>query len=293
MSAAPNAEKERPVVALLYDFDKTLCTKDMQEYTFFPQLGLSPQDFWDEANALSTEDKMDSVLAYMYLMINKMNAAPKEQRFTRADIKRLGRAVEFFPGVESWFKRMNAYAAKQEVLLEHYIISAGLREIIEGSRIAEFFTEIFASEFHYDRYGAPDWPLLTVNYTGKTQYLFRINKGVLDVSDDRSLNAFTPKDARRVPFTNMVYYGDGMTDVPCMKLVKEYGGVSVAIYTEESRAKVQELLLQNRVNFLMAADYTEGSELEKLTRRLIKRMGVDSRLRRQEREQLRALQAED
>lgn len=269
----------KPIVALLYDFDKTLCTKDMQEYTFMPQLGLTPEDFWAEANALSTHDKMDSVLAYMYLMIKKMRASSTELRFTRSDISALGNAVEFFPGVESWFERMNKYGARQGVEVEHYIISAGLREIIEGSKIAANFKEIYGSEFHYDRYGAPDWPLLTVNYTGKTQYLFRINKGVLDVSDNESLNAFTPKEARRIPFENMAYFGDGMTDVPCMKLVKEYGGVSIAIYTQESYEKVKQLLTQNRVNYLMEADYREGGELERLSKDLIKRMAIDSHLR--------------
>ncbi len=284
-AAGKSSFENKPIVALLYDFDKTLCTKDMQEYTFMPQLGLTPKDFWAEANALSTHEKMDSVLAYMYLMIKKMRASSSDLRFTRNEIRALGNAVEFFPGVESWFKRMNNYGARHGVEVEHYIISAGLREIIEGSKIAANFKEIYGSEFHYDRYGAPDWPLLTVNYTGKTQYLFRINKGVLDVSDTESLNAFTPKEARRIPFSNMAYFGDGMTDVPCMKLVKEYGGVSVAIYTQESYKKVKQLLAQNRVNYLMEADYREGGELERLTKDLINRMAVDSHLRALEREQ--------
>ncbi len=275
----------QPIIGLLYDFDKTLATKDMQEYTFLPQLGLMPKEFWAEANALSHGEKMDSVLAYMYLMIKKMRASSAEFRFTRDDIRALGHAVEFFPGVETWFKRLSNYGAKLGVKVEHYIISAGLREIIEGSKIAENFKEIFASEFHYDRYGAPDWPLMTVNYTGKTQYLFRINKGVLDVSDDQSLNAYTPAEARRIPFSNMAFFGDGMTDVPVMKLVKEYGGVSVAIYTKESYKKVKKLLAQNRVNYLMEADYSEGSALEQLAKDFIKKMAIDSHLRALEREQ--------
>lgn len=278
-------EDPKPILAFLYDFDKTLCTKDMQEYTFFPQLDITPKAFWEEANRLSSEYKMDSVLAYMYMMIKKMRASSKELLFTRNEIQALGKAVEFFPGVESFFKRMNAFANKQGVVLEHYIISAGLREIIEGSAIAGEFREIFASEFHYDRYGAPDWPLMTVNYTGKTQYLFRINKGVLDVSDDHSLNNFTPKNERRIPFENMVFFGDGMTDVPIMKLVKEYGGRSIAVYRKESYKKVKQLLAQNRVNYLMEADYSEASDLEKLSKDLIKRMAINAHLREFERAQ--------
>lgn len=277
---------QKPTVAFLYDFDKTLSTKDMQEYTFLPQLGIAPKEFWAEANAMSSHDKMDTILAYMYLMIKKMRASSKELRFTRDEIRALGHAIEFFPGVESWFKRINNYGSRQGVDVEHYIISAGLREIIEGSKIASNFKEIFASEFHYDRYGAPDWPLLTVNYTGKTQYLFRINKGVLDVSDHQSLNAYTPEEDRRIPFSNMAFFGDGLTDVPVMKLVKEYGGTSIAIYTKESYKQVKQLLAQNRVNYLMEADYSEGGELERLAKDLIKRMAIDSHLTELEREQL-------
>lgn len=277
---------QKPTVAFLYDFDKTLSTKDMQEYTFLPQLGITPKEFWAEANAMSSHDKMDTILAYMYLMIKKMRASSKELRFTRDEIRALGHAIEFFPGVESWFKRISNYGSRQGVDVEHYIISAGLREIIEGSKIASNFKEIFASEFHYDRYGAPDWPLLTVNYTGKTQYLFRINKGVLDVSDHRSLNSYTPEENRRIPFSNMAFFGDGLTDVPVMKLVKEYGGTSIAIYTKESYKQVKQLLAQNRVNYLMEADYSEGGELERLAKDLIKRMAIDSHLTELEREQL-------
>ena len=272
-------------VALLYDFDKTLCTKDMQEYTFLPQLGLDARHFWDETERYTHEEGMDPVLAYMYLMLRKMRASGEEFSFRREDIRELGRAVEFFPGVRDWFGRMRRYGEREGVHVEHYIISSGLKEIIEGSAIAREFRAIFASEFHYDRYGAPDWPLMAVNYTGKTQYLFRINKGVLDISDNDSLNRYQPENERRIPFRNMIYIGDGMTDVPCMKLVRSYGGTSIAVYTEQSYPHVRELLKQERVNVLVPADYREGKTLDKLLFRLIRRMADTDKLLRMEAEQ--------
>lgn len=277
---------ETPILALLYDFDKTLCTDDMQTYTFLPQLGLEAKPFWDEANAYTAQEGMDSVLAYMYTMLRKMRADTHDFTFKREDLCELGRDVQFFKGVETWFDRVNAFGAELGVEIQHYIISSGLREIIEGSKIAPYFKAIFASEFHYDRYGAPDWPLMAVNYTGKTQYLFRINKGILDISEDRALNSYMPEGKRPVPFRNMIYLGDGLTDVPCMKLVKEYGGVSIAVYTAESHAKIEALLKQKRVSYLFEADYSEGSALEQQVFQVLKKMALTDQLKREEERQL-------
>ncbi|MBR7019684.1 MAG: haloacid dehalogenase-like hydrolase [Lachnospiraceae bacterium] len=261
---------ERPVVAIMYDFDKTLCTKDMQEYTFIPNVGMTAADFWKEARELSSERKMDGVLAYMYLMLEKSHAARRGIR--RKDFVTLGKDLEFFPGVTEWFERIRRFGEEIGVTVEHYIISSGLREIIEGSEIFRAFREVFACEFLYDENDVACWPKNAVNYTTKTQFLFRINKGVLDISDDATLNTYTPEDERPVPFRNMIYIGDGLTDVPCMKLVKVNGGYSIAVYRDETLAKVQPLLTDNRVNFIEQADYREGSELDGTVKTILRKM---------------------
>ncbi len=264
------------IVALLYDFDKTLSTRNMQEYTFIPNLGLSADAFWAEANAMAEQQQMDRILAYMYLMIEKSTASRKPIR--REAFVELGRGVQFFDGVEGWFTRINAYGQAHGVAIEHYIISSGLKEIIEGTPIASAFRDIYACEFFYDVNGVAAWPRMAVNYTNKTQYLFRINKGVRDLSDDDSLNAYLPDDERRVPFRNMIYIGDGLTDVPCMKLVKLNGGCSLAVYADGQQARVVDLLQHKRVDFIAPADYTDGSLLDRLIKQTIAKMAVEHEL---------------
>lgn len=270
--------EEKTVIALLYDFDKTLCTKDMQEYTFIPKVGMTAKQFWDKSNALCENKKMDAVLAYMYQMLRCADAAGT--RIRREDFVALGRDLEFFPGVESWFDRMDTLAEELGITIEHYIISSGLREIIEGSSIYPRFREVFACEFLYDHNDIACWPKNAVNYTTKTQFLFRVNKGVLDISDDRSLNTFTPEDERRVPFRSMIYIGDGLTDVPCMKLVKANGGCSIAVYPPDRRERVFPLLRDGRVDFLEIADYSAGSNLESTVSRVVRKMALTDELKR-------------
>ena len=234
---------KKTVIAIMYDFDKTLSPKDMQEYSFIPQIGMQPKDFWAESNRLSS--KMDSILAYMYLMIDKANANHTPIR--RADFVKLGKDIEFFPGVAQWFSMINVFAKESGAKVEHYIISSGLKEIIEGTEIAKAFKEIYACEFYYDQNDVAVWPQMAVNYTTKTQFLFRINKGVSDLSDNVTLNKYVPEDERRIPFRNMIYVGDGLTDVPCMKLVKTNGGKSIAVYPKGKKTKVADLLRHGRV----------------------------------------------
>ena len=277
---------KRSVAALLYDFDKTLCTRDMQEYSFIPDLGITADAFWGEADKLSRAG-MDKILAYMYLMLKKAREADRPIR--RENFVSMGRAIDLFPGVAEWFERITAYGLAQGVAVEHYIISSGLREIIEGSRIHDRFRKIYACEFHYDANGVADWPLVSVNYTTKTQFLFRINKGVLDTYDDEALNRFVPENERAVPFRNMVYIGDGLTDVPCMKLVKANGGHSIAVYRKGQKQKVDDLLIHNRVDFISPADYSEGRELDQLVKRIIDRMSVVNDLVQRHSEQEKTL----
>ena len=263
----------RPVAALMYDFDKTLCTKDMQEYGFIPALDMSAEEFWGAVNRLTDAEEMDSILAYMYLMVEK--AREKNIPVTRDTFRAQGAGVEFFPGVTDWFDRINAFGASIGVEVEHYIVSSGIKEIIEGTPIAEKFRKIYACEFMYDGEGRIKWPKFAVNYTAKTQFLFRINKGVLKV-DSRSaeeLNRVTPESQRRVPFENMVYIGDGLTDVPCMKLVKSHGGQSIAVYDpQKGKAVARGLLAGSRVNFVSIADYREGSELDVTVKAILRKI---------------------
>ena len=261
---------EKPIIALLYDFDKTLCTQDMQNYAFIPSLNMTPAEFWPEANSFGWQEHMDGILAYMYTMLRK--AKEKGLTLNRQTLVEKGRSIELFPGVKEWFGRINAVGESVGVKVEHYIISSGLREIIEGSGISHEFHEIYASEFYYDENGDASWPKLDVNFTNKTQFVYRINKGVLDVAEDRALNASMPDDSKRVPFTNMIYIGDGLSDVPCMKMMRAYGGEAIAVYQESNRAGVEDLLRKGRVDFVFPADYREGEALDRTMKNIICKM---------------------
>ena len=276
------------IVALLYDFDRTLCTQDMQNYAFIPSLGMDPEDFWREANDFGRREHMDGILAYMYTMIRKCRE--KGVPLTRESLRRCGESIVFFPGVDGWFDRIDRFGALLGVQVEHYVISSCLREIIDGSAIAGHFKEIYASEFYYDGSGWPVWPKLAVNFTAKTQFVYRINKGVLDVSDDRTLNASMPDDSKRVPFTNMIYLGDGLSDVPCMKMMRAYGGQAIAVYQDANRPGVEQLLRQGRVDYIYPADYSEGAGLELTVKEIIRRMAVNHRLSEEKHAQFRAVQ---
>ena len=276
-----------PIAAFLYDFDKTLCTTDMQDYAFIPSLGMTPAEFWSVANDFGRRHRIDSVLAYMYTMIQE--AERRELPFTRGDLVEKGRDIVLFPGVEDWFRRVNAFGEEQGVRVEHYIISSGLREIIEGSSISAAFKEIYASEFYYDETGRPVWPKLAVNFTAKTQFVYRINKGVLDVSDDKTLNDSMPDDSKRVPFHNMVYVGDGLSDVPCMKMMRAYGGQAIAVYQESNRLGVEDLLAKGRVDFIFRADYSEGTALDATVKDIIRKIAILDRLGEENVQQLRSI----
>ncbi|MBS4913794.1 MAG: haloacid dehalogenase-like hydrolase [Veillonella sp.] len=274
---------EKPIVALMYDFDKTLCTKDMQEYGFIPELGVTPSEFWREANGLTDSEGMDGILAYMFMMV-KMSRQ-KEVKITRDTLKKLGEGIKFFPGVKSWFERISAYGETQGVKVEHYIVSSGVKEIIDGSEIAQYFKKIYACEFKYDYNGLIEWPKVAVNYTAKTQFLFRINKGVLDITtnSDKELNQYTPEVERRVPFSNMIYIGDGLTDVPCMKLVKVNGGQAIAVYNPDQENGIKNaanLIKDNRVNFIVPADYEANSRLDNIVKTIINKVKAVETLQR-------------
>ncbi len=281
---------KRPTVAIMYDFDKTLSVKDMQEYKFIPRLGMKSDEFWNEANKLASTEQMDSILAYMYLMIRKSTDCHRSIR--REDFVSLGKNIEYYKGVEEWFDRINRFGAENGVNIEHYIISSGMKEILEGCSIYNCFKEVYACEFMYDENGLAVWPKWAVNYTAKTQFLFRINKGVQDKSNDKDLNKYTPDDMRQVPFRNMIYIGDGLTDVPCMKLVKVNGGQSIAVYKPRGKKDVEPLLRDRRVDFITPADYREGSKLDGIVKTIIQKMALMSRLAAEHHKQLKDISEE-
>ena len=277
----------KPIIALLYDFDKTLCTTDMQNYAFIPALGMTPPEFWKIANDFGRENHMDGLLAYMYTMIEECRK--RDIRLDREFLIRCGRAVELFPGVREWFGRINEFGAALGVEIEHYVLSSGLAEIIEGSGIRHEFKKVYACEFLYNDRGLASWPKLDVNFTNKTQFIYRINKGVLDVSDDRRLNSSMPDDSRRVPFTNMIYIGDGLSDVPCMKMTRAYGGQAIAVYQDSNRQAVEELLHRSRVDFIFPADYREGTGLDKTVKNIIRKMAITDALAEENARQTRQI----
>ena len=252
--------KKKPIVALIYDFDGTLSPGNMQEFGFIQAIGKKPQEFWQESDEIALGQDASNILSYMKLMFDEARKAGIKLR--KEDFKSFGAAVELFPGVTDWFGLINEYGKKKGVKVEHYINSSGLAEMIEGTSIATEFKRIFACSFLYNKDGEAEWPGVAVDYTAKTQFLFKINKGILSVRDNKKVNESQAEDNKRIPFPHMIYFGDGETDVPCMKIVKMFGGNSIAVYNPEIKKKVnvaRKLLRQERVNFITPADYTKES----------------------------------
>ena len=271
-------------IGILYDFDKTLCTTDMQEYDFIKNLGMTSNAFWGEAAAITEQHEVEKILAYMLVMIKKCKerGIPLTEEYLRS----CGANVELFNGVLTWFDRINEYGASLGVEIEHYIISSGTYEIIQGTPIAKYFKRIYACRYMYDDKGEAIWPALAINYTLKTQYIYRISKGTLDVTDDYNLNRLQDESLRRIAYHNMIYIGDGLTDIPCMKLVKERGGKSIAVYPAGNREHVKPLVEDARINYVCGADYSPDSPLERIVKLIIEKMAILEKLNKQEREQL-------
>ncbi len=260
---------KKSVLAICYDFDKTLTPDDMQAQGFIQsvQKGKDVESFWEESNKLARENGMDSNLAYMYLMVTKSRG---NNYLTRRLLQEYGSKVQLFNGVETWFDRINAYGKEHNVEIEHYIISSGLKEMIEGTSIAHVFKAIYASSFLYDKDDVAVWPAQAINYTSKTQFLFRVEKGALDVNDPR-VNEYIPEGKYKAPFRNIVYIGDSETDIPCMKLVNNFGGHSIGVYNplNDNRIKVYKMLRDNRIKYFTPADYSQNSELDILIKKII------------------------
>ena len=268
--------RKYPIVALIYDFDGTLSPGNMQEFGFIQAIGKKPQEFWQASDDIAIDQDASNILSYMKLMFDEARKAGIKLR--RDDFRRFGVSVELFKGVREWFTIVNEYGRQKGVRVEHYINSSGLAEMIEGTEIAHEFKRIFACSFLYNKDGEAEWPGVAVDYTAKTQFLFKINKGILSVRDNKKVNESQAEDNKRIPFPHMIYLGDGETDVPCMKIVKMFGGNSIAVYNPENKKKVnvaKKLLRQHRVNFITPADYTKGSRTYELVCRIIDKIRID------------------
>ena len=264
-------------VALIYDFDGTLSTTDMQDYALIPELGMEPKDFWPVANKWSRDNGADQVTGSMYYFVK--TAKEKGVKLTRSMLKDAGKNIVYFAGVEEWFNRISAYGKELNLKIEHYIISAGYEEILEGSKIYKYFKNVFGCSFAYGDDGTPVWPARVVNYSTKTQYLSKINKG-LGKLEDRLVNEFMPDEKRPIPFRRMIYFGDGSTDIPSMKLTKERNGTAIAVYdpkdhSSTSKMKALKLLKDGRVNFALPADYREGKQIDKVIKTILDKIAKE------------------
>ena len=273
--------KKHIKVAIAYDFDGTLAPGNMQEHSFIPELGIRKHDFWKDVKEIARVHHMDEILAYMYLMIKK--AYDSEKKVSKTAFIEHGRKIPLFEGVEEWFDRINSFGRNNNIKIFHYIVSSGLREIIEGTKIFNDFEYVFASGFKYDQHEVAIWPALAVNYTTKTQYLFRINKGIINSHDNEKINQYTPEEERDVPFERMIYIGDGETDVPAMKMIEYQGGTAIAVYrpnSSKSKDATMKLLEQGRASYIVPAKYSANSKLDNLVKNLLRMISVKSDLQK-------------
>lgn len=267
---------KKPIVAFIYDFDGTLSPGNMQEFGFIQSTGKSVDEFWNESNRIACDHDASNVLSYMKLMFDDARRAGL--KLTRSGIQKFGKDIELYDGVREWFKQVNEYASAHDVIVEHYINSSGLKEIIEGSPIASEFKYVYACSFIYDENGEAVWPGSAVNYTAKTQFLFKICKGIFDIIDSDKVNISVSDDKKRIPFKHMAYFGDGFSDVPCMKIVSMFGGHSIAVYNPEIAAKkasARKLKRQGRVAFAVPAVYTPDAPAFKVACGIIDKIKAD------------------
>jgi len=272
---------KKPIIALIYDFDGTLSPGNMQEFGFIQAIGKTKEEFWRMSDNIAIGQDASNILAYMKLMFDE---AKENGIQLRADkFKEFGKDVDLFPGVKEWFDNINAYGKSKGVIIEHYINSSGLTEIIEGTPIAKEFKHIFSGTFIYNEEGEAVWPGIAVDSTNKTQFIFKINKGIFSSRDNQILNSSIAEDKKRIPFPHMIYFGDGETDVPCMKIVGMFGGNSIAVYdpsNDKKKATALKLKKQGRVKFVAPAEYTEGGRMFKVVCAIIDKIKADYELNR-------------
>ena len=271
--------RRKPIIGLIYDFDGTLSPGNMQEFGFIQAVGQTPEEFWTKSNNIAIGQDASDILAYMKMMYDE--ARKNGIKLTRERFRSFGAGIKLYEGVREWFANVNEYGRQHGVIVEHYINSSGLTEIIEGSPIAQEFKHVFAGSYIYDGNGEAEWPGIAVDYTAKTQYLFKIQKGIFSSRDAHKVNESLSDEDKRLPFTNMIYFGDGETDIPSMKLVTMFGGNAIAVFDPERPGKkevAQKLLRQGRVNFITPANYTRESRTFKLVCAIIDKIKADNEL---------------
>ena len=279
--------RRKPIIALIYDFDGTLSPGNMQEFGFIQAIGSTPEEFWSKSDGIAKGQDASNILAYMsnilaYMKLMFDEARKNGIRLTREDFRRYGSDIVLFDGVREWFRNVNEYGRRHGVIIEHYINSSGLKEIIEGSPIAKEFKHIFAGSFIYDEAGEAEWPGIAVDFTAKTQFLFKIQKGIFSSRDAKRVNESMAEDAKRIPFTQMIYFGDGETDIPSMKVVNMFGGNAIAVFNPtdpRKRGLARKLLRQGRVNFITPAIYSRESRTFRLVCAIIDKVKADNELK--------------
>jgi len=266
-----------PKVAFVYDFDGTLARDNIQEHSLLELLGEDIGLFWDRVEAHAEEANADQILMYLFEIL--ASAKRNGVTLTRELLEEHGRHTPLLPGVESWFERIDAFASELGLEPVHYIVSSGNEEMIRGTDIAKHFKYIFACKYLFDENGEACWPSVVVNYTTKTQFLFRINKGIENFWNDQSLNRWMEKPSRPVPFERMIFFGDGDTDIPAMKMTREQGGYSIAVFDPakwtqpEAKEKVHKLISEDRVSYVTSGDYSEDSLLDATVKGILSRIG--------------------
>lgn len=259
--------------AIVYDFDGTLSPGAMQQHTLIPELGFTdPGIFWEKVKVDNRSVDGDEILSYMFSLLQHSATGLKREHFAQH-----GQELPLFSGLPQWFINMNEFAESQYIELEHYVVSSGLEEMIAASPLAIYFKHIFASKYRYGSDGYAVWPAASINYTTKTQYLFRINKGVLNYWDDGAVNRWVPMDERPIPFENMIFIGDGDTDIPAMKMIRYQGGCAIAVFdpaqfTSAGQRKMYDLIAEDRSNYVCPADYSTNSQLDVVVRGVLGRI---------------------
>lgn len=272
--------------AIVYDFDGTLAAGDCAQHGLLPAIGIADvTKFWNNVKTKAKDTDSDEILTYLGCLASEAVRAQKEEELSPDRLRHHGRSIPLFPGVIKWFDRINHHAIDRGIALEHYIVSSGIEEMILGTSIASHFTKIFGCRYQYDTAtGTVTWPSVAINYTTKTQYIFRVNKGILNSFDNEEVNRFVEHRERRIPFENIIYIGDGDTDIPCMRLVKDQGGCSIAVFNpnswgqQKTSEKIEKLIAEDRVSFVTPGNYEEGSQLDVTIQGILSRIGRRSSL---------------
>jgi hypothetical protein len=256
------------IIGIVYDYDQTLSPKYMQDEVLFPHFGIDPAQFWKRCGELVDSDGYDNELAYLKVMLDYLQMDPP----TNAELEKLGANLNFYPGLPGMFGELRSLLRPDHeamgIEIEHYILSSGIKALIDGSALKSHVKAVFGCEFATDPDGRINFPKKVISHTQKTQYLFRINKGMLEPADD--VNDHMPEDLRPIPFRNMIYVGDGPTDVPCFTVMRRYGGRGIAVYnpddeTRTSFRKCYQLSAHaDRVKHIAPSDYRPGSHLRLL-----------------------------